>query len=197
MKRFGLPAVIALCISATPVLSQTAPLTRGLVLGAHLTGAAIRVDDSDEDPESGAGLTLQAGWNFTPRFGAFLAASGVNIPGADLDEGDYTMGVGDLGLRYMLVSQTSRLAPYVDLSFSSVVLDFNDLNVRASGGGFGLGGGLNYFVSPRVGLGVDLRWTSNRLDTFESDGEEVETDNSLDVTTARFSIGGMFFPLGR
>ncbi|HSL70952.1 MAG TPA: hypothetical protein VK864_11970, partial [Longimicrobiales bacterium] len=58
-------AAAAAGMAVSPVAAQRST-TRGFMLGAHLQGASLTVQDGD--PDSGGGLGLRAGYGFSRRF---------------------------------------------------------------------------------------------------------------------------------
>jgi opacity protein-like surface antigen len=195
-------SLFALAAGAADLSAQARSTTRGFHLGAGLNGSSIKADVEDEetgleaDRESGAGISLTAGYNFTPQFGLLITFSGASI---DSDEGgSYGLGHGDLAGRFSFANPASPLVPYLELGVTSVALveEVEDEDVQISGTGITGAVGINYFFSPKLALDANLRFTSGELDTLKIGGESVTTEDGIDVTTGRINIGISWFPGG-
>lgn len=197
-------SLFALAAGATDVSAQARSTTRGFHLGAGLNGSSVKVDFEDEETgldaerESGPGISLTVGYNFTPQFGLL-----VNVTGASIDSeegGNYGLGHADLAGRFSFANPASPLVPYLELGVTSISLVDEDEDtgedVQVSGTGFTGAAGLNYFFSPKLALDANLRFTTGELDTLKIGGESVTTEDGLDTTTGRISIGISWFPGG-
>lgn len=185
----AVPAVFAAALLAIPLTSLEAqnPVPQGFHLGAHLNGSSLQFTD-ENTTESGGGIGFRLGWGFTPNFTAFLGADGASMEG-----GDYTLGHGDLGVRYHFVSETRRGAPYLDGSFSYWLAETLELGPKVEIGGpaFSVGGGYLHFFSSSVAFDVGLRLGFGRFDEVRSGGVTVNIDES--ARTARFNLGISWF----
>jgi opacity protein-like surface antigen len=161
--------------------------TSGLHLGLSLNGTAQEPDGFDQS--TGGGLGLRIGYGITPNILVYLGGDA-----ATMDDGDFTLAHGDLGLRYTFLPSGSNLAPYLDVAYSSRIAE--DDYVQLTGFGFSLGGGLQVFLSRPLALDVGLKWTGGSYDTLKDlrSGQSV-TGNKLDVTSARFTLGLSWFPM--
>jgi opacity protein-like surface antigen len=192
-------ALGALTAAGSAHAQQARSATDGLVLGVHLNGSALSIDDFESDPENGGGLALQLGWNFTPRLGVFLAGSAANMEDSEGSDAGYVFAAGDLGLRYTFASPARALAPYVDVAFTAISAtsdDVEDVEVELRGKGFSVGGGLQYFLSRRFALDGELRFTSGSFDELVIDGDSFSDGEELDVTATRLNLGVKFYPMG-
>ena len=169
--------------------------TRGFNLSAALNGSAIKLDDEDfgdSDTENGAGLALQAGYNFTRNFGVFLGVTGASIQAEG--GGSYALGHGDLGVRISLPS--GRLVPYLEAAFTGLNaqgdLDGDDIEFQGTGGTGTLG--LNFFLGQKVALDVAFRYTKGEFTTFKINGEGLTSDDGIGVGTGRFNLGITWYP---
>ena len=195
-------SLFALAAGAADVSAQARSTTRGFHLGAGLNISSIQADLVDEETgleaerETGAGISLTAGYNFTPQFGLLINFSGASV---DSDGGgSYGLGHGDLAGRFSFANPASALVPYLELGVTSVALveEVNGDDVQISGTGFTGAAGLNYFFSPKLALDANVRFTTGELDTLKIGGESVTTDEGVDVTTGRINIGISWFPGG-
>lgn len=177
----GLLAAFA-TLSAGELQAQN-PTPQGFYLGAHLNGSSLQFTD-ENTTESGGGLGLRLGWGFTPNLTVFFGADGASMEG-----GDYTLGQGDLGVRYHFVSDTRRGAPYLDGSFSYWLAETFELGPKVEIGGpaFTVGGGYLHFFSSSVAFDVGFRLGFGRFDEVRSGNLTVGIDEP--ARTARFNLG--------
>lgn len=196
-------SLLALSASVSTVAAQTAPRssTQGFHIGAGANGSSIQLSDDDIEEEltskreSGPGISLSAGYNFTPRLGLVLSASGANISS---DEGDYTLAQADLAARYSFAAPSRPFVPYVELGFTtlSATQEFLDDELELRGQGITGAVGANYFFTRKLALDVNFRYTRGEFDTIEFDGESESTDDGVGVSTGRLNIGVSWFPGG-
>lgn len=180
-----LPAAIALLVSTDSLAAQqqTAPQPLGFHLGVHLNGSSIQFTDQ-ETTEAGGGLGLRLGWGFSPSLTLFVGADG-----ATMEQGEYTLGQSDIGLRYRFSSPERRGAAYLDGAFSYWLAETDVLGptVEVSGPAFTVGAGYLHFFSSSVALDVGLRLGFGAFDTVSSSTTSVEIDEP--ARTARFNVG--------
>lgn len=209
MRKTALFMLAALWLTAAPLASQTvvertaeASSTRGLFLGLHLNGSAISMDEPDTDMESGGGFGLQLGYGFTPRLAVVLDGTGAMMSSS---AGDYSLGHFDIALRYAFTHATRRFAPFLEVGYSGRAAVQDDVTISAggyygrgdlsiSGTGLTLGGGAQYYLSPRVALGAGLKWTTGEFSTVKFDNVSVD-GLELDATSTRFNVGLTWYPM--
>jgi opacity protein-like surface antigen len=171
MKTASLVAgLIALAaVSAVPAAAQAVPPagegsdTRGFSLGLHLSGSHIQTAGSGDTrmvPGGGLGITL--GYGINERVQAFVRASN-----------GYRNSQVDLGARYRFGRPGQALRPYAEVALSRMGAvrgpnadsgsePFNPL-VRSTGYGLTAGAGVEYTISPRLGLDLGLVHTRGQL----------------------------------
>jgi hypothetical protein len=178
--------------------------TTGLLLGAALSGASIDSDDIESEPSSGGGFELQLGWGFTPLFTLLAAANGSVLESDNVDD-RFVLVHFDLLARFSFRSPNNAFVPYVEGGISGrvagqedAVLDDEDdrVDLELSGGGFTLGGGFHYFVTPVLALGANLRVTAGEFDTIKFGNVSVE-GLEIDATSTRLSLGLTWYPIRR
>jgi opacity protein-like surface antigen len=183
-------SLFALAAGATDVSAQARSTTAGFHLGAALNGSSIKFDLEDEETgleaerESGAGITLTAGYNFTPQFGLLINLTGANL---EVEGGSLGLGHADLAGRFSLANPATALVPYLELGVTSIALvedEESDEDVTISGTGFTGAAGLNYFFSPKLALDANLRFTMGELDTFKVGGNSLTADEGVDADHA-------------
>jgi hypothetical protein len=200
----SMAAAAVLLAGAGHAAAQDRSSTRGLLLGAHLNGTAIQLDeDEGTDAENGIGGGLIVGFGFSEQFSVFLRGDGANIS-EDSDAGEdntFTLVNLDLGGRYTFGSTAAALRPFAEAGFTATGLGFEltdgtqSADVVFSGGGLFLGGGLEYFFTPKAALNVGLAVGKGRFTAVSVDGGDAEDlDEDQDFTTSRLSIGVSFRP---
>lgn len=176
---------------------QPASSAKGLILGAHLNGSSLTIDDSEIENESGPGFSLQAGYGFTRNL-ALL----VELTAAALTIDRETLGLGhfDIGGRYSFTSDTRRFVPFIDLAFSGRVLTADDVDLgggpnrlTATGSGFTIGGGVQYHVAPKVAIGIALKWMTGEFSEVKF-GDRTESGLEIDSESTRVNVGVTWYP---
>lgn len=190
---------------ATPLASQTASTTRGFVLGAHLVGASLDLEDGEND--GGAGIGISAAYGFRSGLAIFLNASGARMNASAEDAEDYTFGQGDLGVRYTFGATAQHWRPFLAAALSGVSVswenvdffEFGTADVEVSGPAFSVGGGVKYFLNPRWALDGNVLWSSGSFDQVKIDNVTVELDDEDEVklNTVRLQFGFQYHFAGR
>ena len=201
MKKSHLVFITFMMFAAlsNSVIAQTLPQTKGFVLGAAINGSSIEIDDDElgdavgNERQSGGGLTLHLGYNFTKSLGIFLSGTAAKIDN-DADE-DFTLGQGDLGFRYTFAG-SSAFVPYLELAVTALNAepDTDEVDIELRGQGLTGGLGFNYFFSRKVAFDMNLMFTGGEFDTVKFDGGSISTDDGANVTTGRINIGIAFYP---
>lgn len=180
--------------TATPVSSH-----KGFFLGAHLNNSSVSSDDLFEDSENGGGAGIQLGWGFTPRLSLFGEATVARLSDS---EGDAGFSHVDIGVRYAWTG-ARKWVPSLEAAFTGRGIASDDVelepgvvgDLRITGAGFTLGGGVQYFFTPKFAVGAQLKWTGGKFDKYEFDGEEVDGLDA-DATSTRVNIGVTWYPMG-
>jgi opacity protein-like surface antigen len=192
-------SLLALATASTASAQGARSTTRGFHIGAGLNGSSIEISDSDfEDTEreSGAGISLAAGYNFTPQFGLLLSVAGANISSED---GDYALGQADIAARFSFANPARAFVPYLELGYTGLSAQQDDTelgDVELSGSGFTGAAGLNYFFSPRLALDANIRFTAGEFNTVKIGDQSVSDEDGVEVNTGRFNVGLSWFPGG-
>ncbi|HEX2076193.1 MAG TPA: outer membrane beta-barrel protein [Longimicrobium sp.] len=153
-----------------------------LTLGVSLSGSQIASDAVANPTAPRGGLGLTVGYGISERVSAFVRG----ISG-------YQSTQVDLGVRYRFGGASQRLRPYVEGAVTAIGATgrtpFEERGeglsrpTRSTGTGFTAGAGLEYFISPR--LGVDLGVTHS-LGRF---GHPVETQFDRTFSATRLHVG--------
>ena len=172
----------------------SATRTSGFHFGVALNGSAIKLDDDylgESDTDNGGGLSLDAAYNFTPNLGIF-----VGLAGASISSDGYTYGLGhaDLGARVFLA--TGSFAPYLEAAVSGIAVqgDIDGDDVELQGVGFTGGLGANFFLTQRLALDLNFKYTKGEFNTIKVNGSGVTSDDGIGVGTGRFNLGVTFYP---
>ena len=182
--------------SATSAAAQRAPDTRGLHLGAAANATSVKLDEtsfSDDERENGYGIDLYIGYNFTRNLGLTFGLTAANIN--DSGTTDFSIGHADIAGRLSFPGR-SPFVPYLELSLAGVNAQYEaaDEEVELQGAGFGLGGGFNYFFSPRAALDASFRYTIGEFDDGEIDDRDIDTGDGVGFNTTRLKLGIAFYP---
>ena len=131
----------------------------------------------------GTAAGLEVEFNYTPDFFGEQRGTAI-IADSNMTTfmGNVVVGVGKGPVRPYIVGGIGLLRPRIDTSGLFT-------NVNANSFGLDAGGGINIFVTPRVGIRGDLRYFRRLTDP--------SSDNDLDLTLADFHywrmVGGLNF----
>ncbi|HEX8322152.1 outer membrane beta-barrel protein [Longimicrobium sp.] len=176
----------------------------GFLLNLHVAGNSIEttLEDMESERETGGGLGLGLGYGFGETFALVINLDAASVSSddddADEDAEDLALAHFDIGGRLNFGSTASALRPYVNAAFSGVAegttSEDADENVTISGAGFTLGGGLQYFFSPRFALDAGLQGSFGKFNQIQLGDESSEIDEDVKFTTARLQLGVTFHP---
>ena len=207
MQKALFSVILASALFSSAAVAQAPAVlksnTSGLFFGLNSSGSAITADELSHGRESGAGLAAQIGFGFTPKLALYAEAAGARMRS---DDGNYGLGHFDVGARYHFANTKRALVPYLQAAFSARAASRDDVvfddgeggtttgKLQVSGTGFTLGGGLQFFFTPKVALNTSLGWTLGEFSkvTFEN----VSVDGfDVDATTTRLNLGLSWFPM--
>jgi hypothetical protein len=207
LKRVCSAIVAALallaCADATQLFAQDVrSRTQGFIIGLNLTGVSLEVEDGDQESGGGGGLTF--GYGVSRRVAIVLrgdiAEMDVSNPAVD---GTYGFVMVDLGVRVALGGPQRRLVPYLSGSLSAMTLAATievgpvfETDVRLTGGGISLGGGIQYYFTPGFALDIQALLSAGVLNEFELGDLTTEIDD-LDASAGRLNVGLVFYPSRR
>lgn len=176
--------------------------TEKLMLSLGLGGASLYSEDLQDETHSGGGFSAQLGWGFNRLFTLLTAANG-----AVMDQGDdeFVLVHFDLLGRFSFAGPRRAWVPYVEGGLTArvagqdnsvVIGDGGPQNVdlEISGGGFTIGGGVDYHFIPALALGANIRWTSGEFSTVKFNNVSID-GFELDATSTRFNIGLTWRPM--
>ena len=163
----------------------------------NLNNEDIRVFDGDQ----GVGLSLKAGYGFSPLFTLYLgySISGMERNGTDIpfwnDDNNYALGVLELGSRFTFRDGDKKFRPYASVTLASVAAVFDDEpETSAKGGAISLGGGAQYFLSDVFALDAGLTLSPGNFSEIVFIDNDVDVDDDGGFFAARFSLGLTVYP---
>jgi len=198
-------AVIALAgaLGIVPRVAEAQLSTsRGWSFGAQVQGTSLTIED--DDPRSGGGLALRAGYGFNRRLTLFLAVDGgqVDIPENGELLGEWELTHGEIGARFHFANSLRRWVPYLEASVGARSFRVNDARVEGgptvdrisfNGGVLSVGGGLSVFLSRSVALDATLRFSGGSFNEVAS--EELAIRNlDFSASSTRFGVGIVWWP---
>ena len=192
----SLLTVAAMLFLAAPASAQEST-TRGFVLGLHVGGASIKVEDGDRANGGGGGLFV--GYGLNRSFTLFARADGTNIEVEDDVEtqGTWVMGHVDLGARFNFANSLRSVVPYLEGAFTARVVEVSDLptgntfgveEISFSGGAFSLGGGIMIYASETLAIDLGLLFSGGEF-TDVTVGNTTVSGFDLDTQSTRFNVG--------
>lgn len=160
---------------------------KGFYLGASLMWTSFSLDVINDDADTGGGIALEAGYNFNTNFAVF-----VNLDGSSLspEEGDnYGFAHFDLGVEGRLGNSESSFRPYGRASVLAAVAkqEGEEGDLEISGGGFGLGVGLHYFVNNNFAFKVGYTHSFINISEVKFGSVSIEVDE--DGSSGRLGVG--------
>lgn len=207
MVRYG--AALSL-LSATALMAQQRPAaaisrsnTQGLILGAHIGAASLSFEG--EDRETGGGGGVMVGYGITPMLAVYAGVdlAKVNIDDPEFGESSYALGHVDIGARLSFANPQRALVPYLNAAFtarsaSAEVTDGSQsADISITGPAFSIGGGVQYFFSPRLALDAGLAISTGKFNKVKLDGESADIPDADNSTTSRINVGVRFYPQSR
>jgi hypothetical protein len=102
----------------------------------------------------------------------------------------------DIALSASFLDERSPLRPYLTSGITGVAESPrpDDTGLIVSGGGITIGGGLQYFTSPRVAIDAGLLFTSGSFTRIEVDGQQHEYDQGVGFSHSRLQLGVTWHP---
>lgn len=173
-------SILSLCIIlgfCSPTLAQKSQnfldKTRGPFI--NIQGTANQFKSSIEKNAFGGGGGSKVGLSFK-RFNIYL---GLDVGALN---NNYSIPVYfELGGQYNFLVENPDLIPYAETGFSFQGSDFKDDEKEVSlfGAGFFLGGGIKYFISPKIAFVTGLKFSYT---------DAIEIDSSSDTSDEYFFL---------
>lgn len=200
MRKVLIAAAGAVLVSSTA--HAQASDNRGWMVNAHVAGAATGAAAEDAEMRRGGALGVTVGYGFSDRLALLLSADGARVkyPGPVIADagptGSYDQLTVDIALRASFLDERSPLRPYLTSGITGVAESPRPdaTGMVSSGGGITIGGGLQYFTSPRVALDAGLLVTAGSFTGLEVDGKKYEYDEALGFSHSRLQLGITWHP---
>lgn len=167
--------------------SDEADNDKGVYIGLSLIGTSFDVPEFSDDMDTGGGLALEIGYNFSTNLAIFANLDGSNMS-PDVGE-DYALAHVDVGVEGRLGESDSSFRPFAKASLLAAVAQYdgNQGDLEISGGGFGLGVGVYYFVNEHFAL--DLGYTHSWINVSEVKVGSVSVDIDENAKSGRLGLG--------
>ena len=174
--------------------------TRGFVLGAHLSGASLTPEDGDRSSAGGGGIYLGYGFNRTVQL--FLQIDGAEFDVEDAEvEGTWTMGHGDLGVRFHFANSLRSWVPYLQVALSARGVSVDDALIAGNpetdvgfyGGAFSIGGGIMFYFKETLAADLQLMGSGGRFERVRIDNVTID-GLEFDASSARLNLGIAWWP---
>jgi len=192
--------LLAGLLSSAPATAQEST-TRGFNVGLHLSGQSLTVEDDERRGAGGAGLIVGYGVNRTIEIFLQLDGASFDVENAAV-EGDWTMGHGDIGVRFHFANSLRSWVPYLQAAVGGRLVSVEDgvINqttqadeITFSGGTFSLGGGVMFYFNET--LAADLQLIGSAGSFTEVRADNVTVGNlDIEATSGRFNIGVSWWP---
>jgi len=198
--RRTLALALSLSLVAAGTASAQESTTRGFNVGLHLGGASITVEDGDRHGGGGGGLWIGYGFNRTVQLFVQLDGSEIDVTDSDV-QGKWTMGHGDLGVRFHFANSLRSWVPYLQAAITGRVVGVDNPTINGSsepdaalvGGGLTLGGGMLVYFSETFAMDIQADWTGGTFTQLEYDNVTIK-NLDLDAQSARFNVGVSWWP---
>jgi hypothetical protein len=188
---YGSGLVAALLVPAAAA-AQAGAEPGGLLFGAYFNGITLTVGGGEV--EHGPGGALLAGYGVSGDVTAYasLAASRAGRDAAD--GGDYTIGHGDLGVRFSFTSGIPVFFPYANVAVTGNTARAAVAGVdrEVQGVGITLGSGASFRFSPATSVEAGLQITLGRFNRATGDGGTLA--DGIGYRSGRFQVGVAFRP---
>lgn len=193
--------LVTTCALAAPADAQR-PRVQGVHVALHGSGTAVQVPN--DDPEHGWGYGGSVGYGIS-RFTLFAGGDAATLVAPYVDE--ISVLHGDVGMRVHFRT-SAALVPYASVAFTRRIGKRDDLSllgrrydVKITGSGATLGGGVFYFLLPSMAAHLAATVTAGELDQLWLNGEKLrgcliiicEGDSILEGS-GRLALGLSWFP---
>lgn len=200
MRKALITAAAALL--ASPTADAQVSDNRGWMVNMHVAGAATGAAAGAAEMRRGGALGATVGYGFSDRLALLLSVDGARVkyPGPVIADagptGSYDQLTVDIALRASFLDERSPLRPYLTSGITGVAESPrpDGTGIVKSGGGITIGGGLQYFTSPKVAFDAGLLFTAGSFTGVEVDGEKYEYDEGLGFSHSRLQLGVTWHP---
>jgi hypothetical protein len=205
MRRVPLLGLLVSALVVARASAQTAgarSTTQRFFAGLALNATRLDAPKLNDDAEYGGGATIIAGYGFSDRGSAVFGLTASDMRGKD---DAYSLLHLDIGMRYHFANASRPLVPFVDVGMArrsatrtDIILTGSDNvshggQLKMSGTGFTVGGGVNYYVRPRVAVSTAVNVAVGDFTDLKFT-DESQPILSFSGTTTRFNLGVVWFP---
>ena len=192
-----LPLVGAQAQEVLSVRSNTEGLHVGLRAGVANWSSKYFLNLDELEP-LGVGLGLEAGYGFNQRYELFVRYDWNSF--LRKEEWDrYALSTVGIGGRVNFGGTLQRLRPYVELGAHSaslvidpVLLDNELYEYKLKGATFSVGGGLRFFLTPRLNLSLNATAGWGKFTSFQISGEGLEDRPDLRLLQGAVAVSYFF-----
>lgn len=175
--------------------------TRGFMVGLHLGGAGLTVENEERSNAGGGGLVFGYGINRRITLIAQVDAAAFDDPSTGNVEGQWTMGHFDLGIRFNFANSLRSFVPFLQGTVGARAVGVSDPivsgtprnTVSLSGASFTFGGGVDIYFSQSFALDLQLLVTGGEFTTLTVDNASL-SGFDVNATSSRFNIGVGWWP---
>jgi hypothetical protein len=164
----------------------------GVLLGAYFNGITLTM--AGGEVEHGPGGALLAGYGLSRSVTAYAAVAAARAGRDAADGGGYTVGHGDLGVRFSFTSGIPVLFPYANVAITGTTartaVAGGDREVQ--GVGITLGSGASFRASPSTSVEAGLQITLGQFSRATGDGAAL--GDGIGYRSGRFQVGVAFRP---
>lgn len=183
-------------------LSAQQSTTRGFVVGAHVGGASVKVEQADRANGGGGGILVGYGLNRLVTLYAQFDGSTFDVSAQPDVEGTWTMAHADLGVRFHFANSLRSFVPYLQAAISGRAVSVSDIpatsplsgqDVSLTGSAFTFGGGLMLYAKRTVAFDLGVVFSGGEF-TDITVGNTTVSGLDADASSARYSIGVVWWP---
>ncbi len=182
--------------------SAQSPTTRGVLLGAHVGMASIKIENSERSSGGGAGIMVGYGLNRMLTIFVQVDGTRVDVRNQPDVSGTWAMAHADLGARFNFANSERTAVPYLVGAVSGRVVSVSDIPVTSplsgndvsfSGGSLTLGGGVMLYVSETLAFDLGLLFGGGKFTEITVDNT-TQTGFDIDAQSRRFNLGVAWWP---
>lgn len=158
------------------------------------------IGDLAEIDPNGTGFNIGVGYGFNQRFSAHLHYGIANYNKND-EWDSFTTSNIDISGRISFGATLKSLKPYlgagisiVDMKIDPVTFGDGELyELKNSGVGFILNGGLDYFVKTNLSIGVQGEFNVGSFSDITISGQTIEVEESVDFSYFKINLGVRYY----
>jgi opacity protein-like surface antigen len=120
----------------------------------------------------------------------------VTVSGDD----QYALAHADLGARWSFADPRRAWVPHLDAAITgraagqTITDGARSVDVSLSGSAVSVGGGVQYFLTPKLALDGSVLWSFGKWERATVAGQSVDVPDSESFTSSRFNVGLKLYP---